>query len=103
MFCKSLALGIAAIHFLGVITISCYTYEENGTATASGAVAQPYYTVATTSEIPFGTEIYIDGVGWCVVQDRGGYLIESGQRIDLFTGHDDSWGLQDRKVYVRYK
>lgn len=102
MMGKGIAIALAAIQFFGVVTISCYTFEENGTTTASGATAEPYHTIATTSEIPFGTEMYIDGVGWCVVEDRGGELIESGQRIDLYTGHDDSWGLQDRNVYVRW-
>lgn len=38
--------------------------------TASGAMAVPGYTAAM-ADVPFGTVLYIDGLGTVVVQDRG--------------------------------
>lgn len=90
--------------YIGTITISAYSVDEGGGEnhyTASGAEPKPYKTIATSDEFPFGTRLYIEGIGECVVEDRGGSLIQSGERIDLFIGEDDceSFGLQERKVY----
>lgn len=87
--------------YLGVQTISAYCYgEDGGDITAMGTTPRPWQTVATTSEIPLGTVLYIEGVGEVVVEDRGGALIESGQRIDLYVdGNPEAWGLQERKVW----
>lgn len=90
--------------YVGEVTISAYSvnegYGENRT-TASGKSPTPYKTIATSDEYPFGTKLYIDGIGECVVEDRGGNLISSGERIDLFVGEDNpnDFGLQKRKVY----
>lgn len=90
---------------IGEVTISAYAIYEGGgenETTASGATPKPYQTIAMSSEYPFGTKLYIEGIGECVVEDRGGSLIQSGERIDLFIGNDDvdSFGLQERKVYL---
>ena len=39
--------------------------------TASGVIAQTNHTVAMCKDYPFGTEIYIDGLGYYTVEDRG--------------------------------
>lgn len=39
--------------------------------TASGAVAEYDHTVAMCKDYPFGTQIYIDGLGYYTVEDRG--------------------------------
>jgi 3D (Asp-Asp-Asp) domain-containing protein len=44
--------------------------------TASGAVAEIGRTVAASRDIPFGTVLYIDGIGERVVEDRGGAITE---------------------------
>jgi 3D (Asp-Asp-Asp) domain-containing protein len=51
--------------------------------------------------MPFGTKIYIDGVGERIVQDRGGAI--KGNRIDLyFENHQEAnnFGRQKRKVTI---
>lgn len=69
--------------------------------TASGVKAVQGITVAMDKSIPFGTKIYIDGVGERIVQDRGG-AIKKG-RIDIFFDtHEQAleWGRQTKKVTI---
>ena len=46
-------------------------YEGDPRITASGAPVVPGVTVASGKELPFGTELYIKGIGKRIVQDRG--------------------------------
>lgn len=69
--------------------------------TASGVKAVEGVTVATDSSIPFGTKIYIDGVGERIVQDRGGSI--RGNKIDLyFDNHEKAleFGRQTKEVTI---
>ena len=69
--------------------------------TASGVKAIEGVTVATDKSIPFGTKIYIDGVGERIVQDRGGAI--KGNRIDLYFGDHQSalnFGRQTKQVSI---
>lgn len=96
------------MEFIGTYEITAYNVYEGGGenyGTASGMQPQAWYTVATSSWIPFGTILYIEDYGEFIVADRGGPTIESGQRIDVFVGTDDceAIGLQTKDVYiVRY-
>lgn len=74
--------------------------KTNG-ITASGVKAVQGVTVAMDKSIPFGTKIYIDGVGERIVQDRGGAI--KGNRIDLyFESHQSAlnFGRQTREVCI---
>lgn len=76
-------------------------YEWDGTRCANGNYPTVGYTVACNS-LPLGTKVYIDGIGYRTVEDRGA------------TWHDDNWmdlylgdvaacnefGVQDRDVYL---
>lgn len=42
--------------------------------TASGDCVQEGVTIATPSDIPFYSTVYIEGLGKYIVQDRGGYI-----------------------------
>ena len=56
-------------------------YEGNPRITASDAPVVPGVTVAAGKELPFGTELYIKGIGKRVVQDRGAAI--SRGHIDI--------------------
>lgn len=75
--------------------------KSNG-ITASGIKAVEGVTVAAdTNILPFGTKIYIDGVGERIVQDRGGAI--KGNRIDLyFSDHQSAlnFGRQTKEVTI---
>lgn len=71
--------------------------------TASGTQATVGRTCAAASFLPFGTRIYIDGIGERVVEDRGGGV--NGEHIDVLcenhtqcyaiTGYYDVYILED--------
>lgn len=50
--------------------------------TASGTMATEGRTVAAPPHIPFGTKIYIEGVGIRVVEDRGGAIVNG--HLDVY-------------------
>jgi len=56
-------------------------YEGDPRITASGAPVVPGVTVAAGKELPFGTELYIKGIGKRIVQDRGAAI--SRGHIDI--------------------
>lgn len=56
-------------------------YSGDPTITASGARVVPGITAAAGSSIPFGTKVWIEGIGWRTVQDRGGMI--SDRHIDI--------------------
>ena len=78
--------------------------KEDG-ITASGAKVQEGVTVAAdTSKLPFGTKIYINGIGWRTVQDRGGAI--KGNRLDIYiASHNDPkpYNVQNLDVWVEVK
>ena len=94
--------AVPAMEYVGDYRVTAYAYYEGGGEnyqTASGATPVPYYTVATGDEFDFGTMLYIDGIGYVEVQDRGGF----GEGIiDLHIGWDsmDSFEDRTRAVYI---
>lgn len=91
-----------AMEYCGDYRVTAYAYYEGGEEnyyTASGETPVPYYTVATGDEFPFGTILFIEGIGYVEVQDRGGF----GEGIiDLHIGWDsmDSFEDRTRAVYI---
>lgn len=87
-----------------VITAYCPCVQCCGKSdgiTASGEKAIEGITVAMDKSMPFGTKIYIDGVGERIVQDRGGEI--KGNRIDLyFDSHQEAlnFGRQTKEVTI---
>lgn len=87
-----------------VITAYCHCTKCCGKTdgiTASGDKATEGVTIAMDKSMPFGTKIYIDGVGERIVQDRGGAI--KGNRIDLyFDSHQEAlnFGRQTKQVTI---
>ena len=76
-------------------------YIGDPTITASGQAPIPDETVAAAKDIPFGTRVWIEGVGVRTVNDRGG-AIKRG-RLDLCMETRDEalqFGRQRRKVII---
>lgn len=76
-------------------------YAETGFACANGNYPTVGYSVACNS-LPFGTKIYIEGVGIRTVEDRGPEWLGS-QWCDLYLGDEATciaWGNQYRDVYL---
>lgn len=76
-------------------------YAATGCACANGSMPTTGYTIAHNT-LPFGTKVYIDGIGERVVEDRGPAYLGS-EWCDLYLGDTAScvqWGDQQRKVYL---
>jgi 3D (Asp-Asp-Asp) domain-containing protein len=76
-------------------------YAETGYPCANGNYPTLGYTVACNS-LPFGTEVYIDGVGFRTVEDTDGGAM-GNEWIDLYLVDYTTcvqWGDQYRKVWL---
>lgn len=86
----------------GLIPLGTYTitaYEWTGNPCANGNYPSEGYTVAC-NDLPLGSTVYIDGVGYRTVEDRGG----GGYGwMDLYLGDVGAcyeWGVQYREVWL---
>ena len=69
--------------------------------TASGVKVKEGVTVAADTSLPFGTKLYIQGIGWRTVQDRGGSI--KGNRLDIYiSSHNDPmpYNVKNLDVWV---
>jgi 3D (Asp-Asp-Asp) domain-containing protein len=100
------ATGIAVWwEYVGEVSVSWYAANEPGmsTRTASGNKAIEGQTVALGKSYPFGTEVYIEGIGYRVCHDRGGAITDG--HADVFVSDPDnipSVGRYDAGMWVRH-
>ena len=80
------------------ICVSCCGNTKG--ITASGTQATVGRTCAAGKDLPFGTVLYIDGIGYRTVEDRGGGV--NGGHIDvLCNNHPECYSITGRyDVYV---
>lgn len=87
------------LEYLG--TFEMTAYEWTGNPCANGNYPEVGYTIACNS-LPLGTTVYIEGVGYRVVEDRGADWHGSNW-MDLYLGDVDScyaWGVRSVDVYI---
>lgn len=75
-------------------------YAETGYPCANGAYPTVGYTIACNS-LDFGTKVYIEGVGFRTVEDRGPAWLGDAW-CDLYLGEYDAcvaWGDQTKRVW----
>ena len=87
------------LEYLGTFELTAY--EWTGNPCANGNYPEVGYTVACNS-LPLGTTVYIEGVGYRVVEDRGAEWHGSNW-MDLYLGDVDScydWGVRSVDVYI---
>lgn len=97
------------VTYVGEFNCTAYCCEKYGHIcgtgsgiTASGDAVTAGVTVAADTDVfPFGTVLYIEGVGIRIVQDRGGAV--KGNHLDVAVDtHQDAlnWGQEVHAVYV---
>lgn len=100
----------------GVHKISGYSTAETGVShTSMGTAPRARHTLAAASNLPLGTVILLEGVsgpdgelydGMYVVEDRGGYYVESEGWMDIyFDSYEEAIAVTDRgwnyaEVYI---
>ena len=85
-----------------IMNVSMYTpYDEGvGELTASGKRVRKGH-VAMGWKYPFGTRIYIEGLGEFTVEDRGGTI--TNNHVDVYTDSYDEaiqFGRRNLKVWI---
>ena len=91
---------LSAYDYMGNWMLTAYTHS--GMACANGQYPTAGYTVACNS-LELGTEIYISGIGFRTVEDRGPQSMP-GEWLDLFLdGYAEcvAFGVQYHDVYIK--
>lgn len=86
---------------LGSEAVEGMCFEGDPNITASGQQFVPYLSAAAARDIPFGTKLWVEGIGYYEVHDRGG-MITSG-KLDLGVQETDEafgFGRQNRLVLI---
>lgn len=91
-----------ARQYLGNFRVTFYSAEQmHNSGSANGFGSIPWVTCAAGYDIPFGTHLYVEGLGEFEVRDRG---VPSGC-IDIFVSYNleiPGWGLAYLPTYLVY-
>lgn len=89
-----------------ITTAYCPCYDCSsvwGWQTSTGAIAKEGVTIAVDPNvIPYGTVVYIEGMGEYIAQDCGSAINEND--IDIFfESHSvaDAWGVQEKEIFIK--
>ncbi|UNC91210.1 3D domain-containing protein [Candidatus Contubernalis alkaliaceticus] len=76
-------------------------YSGDPSLSASDNKVVPGETAAAGSNIPFGTKIYVEGLGWRIVNDRGRLIGANDIDIAVRTKEESlKFGKQERLVII---
>ncbi|MDW7684993.1 MAG: hypothetical protein SCK29_12865 [Bacillota bacterium] len=79
--------------------VAGWDYQGDPSQTASGEELVPGETAAAGANIPFGTRIYVEGLGWHIVQDRGRLIGPNDIDLAVSTKEESvKFGKQQRLV-----
>jgi len=82
-------------------TVTATAYTHTGYNTATGTKPAVGTVAVDPKVIPLGTKLYIEGYGYGVAADTGGFI--KGKRIDVFLDTEracQSWGRRNVKIYI---
>lgn len=93
--------GSREFRFQRAIEVVATGYTHTGNVTYTGVYPKVGTVAVDPSVIPLGSRLYIEGYGFGVAQDTGGFI--KGKRIDLFFENRQealNWGRRKVKVYI---
>ncbi len=87
-----------------VVYVQATAYTHTGNCTATGVMPYVGMIAVNPDQIPYGTRLYVEGYGYGVAGDTGGFRHTSRFQIDLFMDTYKecmNWGRRnDVKVYI---
>ncbi len=87
---------------LSVDAIEGWDFSGDPSLTASGEEVVPGETAAAGSNIPFGTRIYVEEMGWRTVNDRGSAIGPNDIDLAVETKEESiKFGKQQRLVIIQ--
>lgn len=87
-----------------VMYMEATAYTHTGNTTATGTMPKLGTIAVNPKQIPYGTLLYVEGYGFGVAEDTGGFRHTGRKQIDLFMDTEDEcweWGRKRNvKVYI---
>jgi len=100
---ESREMSITAYAPLCDQAVAGWDYSGDPSVTASGEQVRVGETCAAGPSIPFGTKVYIEGLGWYEVNDRGGLIGDNCIDITVSSKAEaQQFGRQNRMVYIKW-
>jgi len=87
-----------------VVYVQATAYTHTGNKTATGVMPYVGMIAVNPKQIPYGTKLYVEGYGYGVAGDTGGFRFSDRFQIDLFMDTYQecmNWGRRNNvKVYI---